>query len=282
MIRFLLPLSLILLAGCSPLRAFDAFVPKDAEARMVARDQAFGPGKRGTLDLYAPRGGGKDLPVIVFFYGGSWNSGDKESYGFAGRALAAKGFLVAVPDYRIVPEARFPAFLEDGAAAVKWVRANAARFGGDPARIVLSGHSAGAYNATMLALDPKWLGADRAAVKGLAALAGPYDFPIDTPVTFAAFGADSDPAAHQPIRFASGDDPPALLLSGAKDEIVLPSQATGMAIALTDAGARAEAVVYPGIGHVGLMTALARPFRGKAPVLDDLARFAREVTAKEP
>src|SRR3546814_8631076 len=98
-----------------------------------------------------------------------------------GRAFAAQGFVVAVPDYRLVPKVRFPAFVEDSAAAVKWVRAHIARFGGDPDRIVLAGHSAGAYNAAMLAVDPQWLGPDRAAVKGWATLAGPYEFlPLDT------------------------------------------------------------------------------------------------------
>ena len=167
-----------LLAGCSPLKSFNAVLPKDGGSRLVGRDLAFASGERGRLDLYAPKGtaAGAKLPVIVFFYGGSWSSGDKDGYGFVGRALAAQGFLVAVPDYRLVPEVRFPGFVEDGAAAVKWVRANAARYGGDPDRLVLAGHSAGAYNAAMLALDEKWLGADRAAVKGFAGLAGPYDF----------------------------------------------------------------------------------------------------------
>jgi acetyl esterase/lipase len=147
---------LLALASCSPLHTFNALVPKDGAAALVAKDQAFASGPRRKLDLYAPKRRSADarLPVIVFFYGGSWSSGDKKGYGFAGRALAAQGFLVAIPDYRLVPEVRFPGFIEDGAAAVRWVRANAARFGGDPDRIVLAGHSAGAYNAAMLSFDP--------------------------------------------------------------------------------------------------------------------------------
>jgi acetyl esterase/lipase len=283
MYRFALPL-VALVAACSPLRTFDALVPKDRGVERVARDLAFAEGPRRRLDLYAPTGPrAGPLPVIVFFYGGSWNSGVKEGYGFAGRALAAQGFLVAIPDYRLVPEIRFPGFLEDSAAAVRWVRANAARFGGDPDRIVLAGHSAGAYNAAMLSLDPRWLGADRAAVKGFAGLAGPYSFlPLDVDSTRAAFSAAPDLQATQPIRFASAGDPPALLLAGSEDNLVRPAQAAALAAALRQAGASAETRLYPGIGHVGIVTALARPWRGKAPVLADVGEFARRVTAPPP
>ena len=281
MYRFALPILPLIASACSPLRTFDALVPKDRGAALVARDRVFTEGPRGRLDLYAPTvRPPRPLPVIVFFYGGSWNSGIKEGYGFVGRALAAQGFLVAVPDYRLVPEIRYPAFLEDGAAAVQWVRANARSFGGDPDRIVLAGHSAGAYNAAMLALDPRWLGPDRTAVRGMVGLAGPYSFlPLDTAVTRAAFAGVPDLPSTQPIRHAHGDDPPALLLAGAEDDLVDPRQGGNLAQALNDAGAEAEARVYPGIGHVGILTAIARPLRGKAPVLADLGAFAARVTA---
>lgn len=267
-----------LLAGCT-LTTFDALVPKDSGARMIAGDQRFMSGERGTLDIYAPRVADAPLPVIIFFYGGSWNSGSKDGYGFAGRALAARGFLTVIPDYRLTGEAPYPAFLEDGAAAVKWVRANAARFGGDPDRIVLAGHSAGAYNASMLAVDPRWLGMDRAAVKGLATLAGPFDFlPLDTRVTRETFGAVANLETTQPIHFASAGDPPTLLLAGAKDDIVFASQSTGMAMKLSAAGVPVETHIYADIGHVEIMAALSTLLRGRAPVLDDLAAFAHRVT----
>lgn len=285
MTRILLCLLTLFLGSCSPISAFDALVPKDGEARLAARDQAFAPGSRGKLDLYVPRGStasGK-LPVIVFFYGGSWNTGSKQGYAFVGRALAAKGFVVALPDYRLTRHAPYPAFLEDGAAAVRWVRANAARFGGDPDRIVLAGHSAGAYNATMLSVDPKWLGPDRKAVKGLAALAGPYSFlPLDTKVTQETFGAVADLDSTQPINFASADDPPALLIAGGKDHLVFGSNSVAMAMKLSEAGVKVETRVYEDLGHVGVVTALSTLFRGKAPVLEDLSTFAHQVTGPAP
>jgi acetyl esterase/lipase len=276
-------LTLLLLAGCSTLDAFDALVPKDRGGRLVAKDEAFRQGPRGKLDVYAPRGisAGSRLPVIVFFYGGSWNSGSKAGYGFAGQALAAQGFVTIIPDYRLVRQAPYPAFLEDGAAAVRWVRANAARFGGDPDRIVLAGHSAGAYNAAMLSFDPRWLGADRAAVKGFAGLAGPYSFlPLDTQVTRDTFGHVADLESTQPAAFASKDDPPALLIAGGRDHLVFGSNSVAMAVRLSEAGVPVETHVYD-LGHVGVMTSLSTLFRGRAPVLNDIAAFARKVTAHE-
>jgi len=274
---------LLALASCSPLQTFNALVPKDSGVAVVARDEAFAPGDRGKLDLYAPkRPSAQRLPVIVFFYGGSWSSGTKNGYGFVGRALAAQGFIVAIPDYRLVPEYRFPTFLEDGAAAVRWVRANAARFGGDGNRIVLVGHSAGAYNAAMLSLDPQWLGRDRDAVRGFAGLAGPYDFlPLDGPITRAAFGQAPDLRATQPVNFASAGDPPSLLLTAGKDNLVGPQNAIRLAAALTRAGVPVETRTYANIGHVGMVTAFSTLLRGKAPVVQDVAAFARRVTEAE-
>lgn len=279
--RRLFTLLPLLLGACSPLGAFNSVVPKDRGGVLLAGGQAYGAHPRQRLDIYAPRklAAGANVPVIVWFYGGSWNSGERGGYAFAGRALASRGFVVAIPDYRLVPEVRYPAFLEDGAAAVKWVRANIAAHGGDPDRLVLAGHSAGAYNAAMLALDPRWLGADRAAVRGLAGVAGPYDFlPLDIASTQNAFGHVADLPTTQPVNHASTGDPPALLVAGADDTLVRPRQTALLAERLRKAGVAAETRLYPGVGHVGVMTAFARPLRGKAPVLDDVAGFAGRVT----
>ena len=282
MFRFLLTPLVAFLASCSPLNTFNAIVPKDRDVARVARDQAFREGPRGRLDLYAPRNSapGARLPVIVFFYGGSWTSGAKDGYAFVGRALAAQGFLVAIPDYRLVPEVHYPEFVEDGAAAVRWVRANAARFGGDGERIVLAGDSAGAYNAAMLTFDERWLGRDRAAVRGFAGLAGPYSFlPLDNGATRAAFGRERDLEATQPVRHAGAGDPPALLLVAGRDTLVFPRNAERLAEALRAGGVPVQVSTYGKVGHIGILTSIARPFRGKAPVLRDVAEFARRATA---
>jgi acetyl esterase/lipase len=263
-----------------PLASFNALMPKDRASKRVAEGGAYGPGPRRKLDVYAPSAAAEGKsPVIVFFYGGSWNSGRRQGYAFAARALAAQGFVVIVPDYRLVPEARYPDFLGDCAAAVRWARGHAGAYGGDGERIVLTGHSAGAYNAAMLALDPSLLGPDRVAVRGFAGLAGPYDFlPLDDDSTIAAFGGWPRPAETQPISYASTSPPPMLLLHGDGDTRVKPRNSRKLAGLLDAAGSDVRLKLYPGLGHVGILTALAIPFRRQAPVLDDVADFAREVT----
>jgi acetyl esterase/lipase len=272
-----------LLPGCTPLTAFNAVVPKEIGVARVVRDAPFGDHARQRIDVYAPRGRARAArPMILFLYGGSWASGAKSGYGFVGRALAAKGFIVGIPDYRIVPDHRFPDFLEDNAAAFRWLRKHAAEFGGDPDRIVLAGHSAGAYNAAMLAMDPQWLAADRPAVRGWFGLSGPYDFlPLKGSITRRAFGAWPDPPATQPITHASAGDPPAFLATGADDRMVLPSNGEALGERLGAAGVPVTVQSYPRLGHVGAVTAFAMPFRHRAPVLRDLVAFARKVTGEK-
>ncbi|MCU0891115.1 MAG: alpha/beta hydrolase [Sandarakinorhabdus sp.] len=271
----LAPLS-ALAAACSPLGALNGLnrvTPGDGGVRRLVDGAAFGDDPRQKLDVWAPKAAAGALPVIVFFYGGSWNSGIRDGYGFVARALAARGFVVVVPDYRLVPQVRWPAFVEDGAAALKWVQANIADHGGDPARVAVMGHSAGAHIALLLALDRRWgvAGAIRAAV----GLAGPADFLpfVAGGVAEAALGNAPDLADTQPIHFARGDAPPLLLLHGADDTTVLPRNSRRLANAISDLGGKAEARVYPDLGHIGILLALSKPFRGRASVLKDASDF---------
>lgn len=274
-------LAALVAAGCSPLHTFDALMPKD-RGGIKAASVAYGDGPRRMLDVYVPRAkpaAGSKRPVLVFFYGGNWSSGDRTGYSFLGRALAARGYVTIIPDYRLVPEIRYPGFIEDGAAAVRWAAVHSPDFGGDPARIVLAGHSAGAYIAAMLAVDERWLGPQRESVKGLIGLAGPYDFaPFDIDTSRAAFGQWPKPEETQPITWAGPGDPPALLLVGDKDTTVKPRNSIALAAKLRAAGVSAEVKHYPRIGHIGIVTSIARPLRGKAPVLADMAAFADRVT----
>ncbi|WP_230480676.1 alpha/beta hydrolase [Sphingomonas sp. Leaf21] len=277
-LRRYLALTASLLAGaCSPLTSFDTLVPKDRGGVRVASDIAYGAQSRQRLDVYAPRTAAATArPVVVFFYGGSWNSGTKAGYAFVGRALAARGFVTVVPDYRLVPAVEYPAFVEDGASAVRWTARNASRYGGDGRSIFLMGHSAGAYIAAMLAVDQRWLGAERSAVKGLIGLAGPYDFaPFDVDASRAAFGRFPRPAETQPVTWAGAGDPPALLLYGRKDDVVQPRNSEALAARLRAGGVSVDVRAYPKLGHVGILLSLARPFRGRAPVLDDVSSFIR-------
>jgi acetyl esterase/lipase len=274
-------------SACSPLQVFDALNPADAGAEKVAT-ASFGPDARQALDVYAPAetAASSARPVAVFFYGGSWESGSRTEYAFVGQALASRGFVAVLPDYRLYPQVRFPAFLEDGAAAIRWVADNIARHGGDPGRIVLVGHSAGAYNAAMLALDTRHLrraGVDPRSVRAFAGLSGPYDFlPLDSETTIKVFGQASDVPATQPVSFARRGIA-AFLATGDTDTTVRPRNTASLAERLRRVGARVQERVYPGLDHTDTLLALSRLFRGKAPVLAEMTGFLLgEVGAAEP
>ncbi|MCR4523049.1 alpha/beta hydrolase [Bosea sp. 47.2.35] len=246
-----------------------------------ARDVAYGAHPRQRMDIYVPQGGGGTLkPVVFFIYGGSWANGAKESYSFVGDALSARGFVTVIADYRLVPEVRFPVFIEDGALALRFVRDNIARFGGAPRDLHLMGHSAGAYNAMMLTLDKRYLaavGMRSGDIRATIGLSGPYDFlPFDIDVTKEAFGNARDPARTQPINFARSDAPPIFLATGSDDTTVLPRNSERLALALSKAGSRSVSLkIYPGLGHAGTATALSRLLEWQAPVLDDTVAFLR-------
>ena len=271
-----------ILAFTSPprlLSVYDRVAGGGAGARQVAEGVAFGTHGQ-TLDIWAPADppAGK-LPVVIFWYGGGWAKGDRAAYAFAGRALAKDGFLVVIPDYRKVPEVHFPAFLDDGAEAVAWVQANVAEHGGDPGRVAFMGHSAGAYQAVMLALDSKRLaaaGADPGIVKAAVGLSGPYDFyPFDKPRSIAAMGQWPRPEETQPIAFARADAPPLLLVTSEGDETVRPKNANNLAAKLRGMGAPVEVKNYGPLDHEEIVMALSKPFRAKGPVLVDSAAFLK-------
>jgi acetyl esterase/lipase len=197
--------------------------------------------------------------------------------------LAACGFAVAIPDYRIFPEARFPDFLHDTAAAVAWLADHGEGLGLDAKRVALIGHSAGAYNAAMVALDPRYLeiaGTSPAVIAGVAGLAGPYAFnPIVYAETREIFATASDePQRAQPVHQVRRHAPPMLLAHGTIDQRVLPLNSLRLADALRDAGNEATARLYRRQGHVGILLALANPFRRLFRVLDDVRGFLDRVT----
>lgn len=232
------------------------------------------------LDIWGPNDlSGAPLPVVIFWYGGGWAKGDRASYAFAGRALAKAGFIVVIPDYRKVPQVHFPAFLDDGAEAVAWTQDNIAQYRGDPGRVAVMGHSAGAWQAVMLALDAKRLaaaGADPAIIKAGVGLSGPYDFhPFTSDRAIAAFSEWPRPAETQPITFARADAPPLLLVTSDGDETVRPKNAVNLAARLRELGAPVEVKNYGPLDHEEVVMALSVPFRDKGPVLADSVAFLK-------
>ena len=273
----------MLVSGCSVSRLVAVVTPTGHYRRIEG--VAYGDGERRRLDLYVPnavaaRGAGPHAPVVVFFYGGSWQRGQRSHYAFVGEALASRGFVVAIADYRVYPEVTFPGFVEDAARAVAWMRRNAIEYGGDPARVLVAGHSAGAHIAMLVALDGRYLAAAGEAdcVAGAIGLSGPYDFlPLSSDRLKAVFGPPEALLRTQPVGFVRADAPPLLLLHGTDDTTVLPANAQRLAARARAAGGQAQLKLYPGVGHVGLIARLAAPLRDGEPVLDDIATFAGSV-----
>jgi acetyl esterase/lipase len=272
----------ILAASCVSIGAYNARTPHDAGVVHAASNVNYGEGSRRTLDVYVPEARPTRAPVIVFFYGGGWSSGAKGDYTFAGDAFAAQGFVTFVPDYRVYPEVQFPGFVDDAAAAVRWVQANAERYGGDPDRIVLVGHSAGAHIAMLTALDPHYAeqaSFDRSAIRGVVGLAGAYGFDnFNVPLLRNVFGSAEDPMTTMPVHYARREAPPILLLHGERDRRVPVRSSSRMYAVASSAGQQAEIKIYPGVDHPGIMQALAIARRDEAPVLEDVVTFARRVT----
>jgi acetyl esterase/lipase len=272
--RVLSALMMLALARCSPVTGLNALTPQGGLT--ITRNVAYAPGDRHSLDIYKPRDA-NGLPVIVFFYGGSWREGSKDIYPFVAATLARRGNIVVVPDYRLYPEVQFPAFLQDCAQAVAWTEQHLAELGGDPKRVFLMGHSAGAYNAAMLGLDPSYLaaaGVNRSSLAGVIGLAGPYDFlPITGADIKPVFATVQDGPQSQPITYVDGSNPPMLLLAGTRDTVVKPRNSTALAAKIRAHGGRADTKFYPGIGHIGLILSIAPAFQWLAPTLRDIGLF---------
>jgi len=246
----------------------------------VSRGIAYGAKARQVLDIYTPVGASGPWPVIVFFYGGSWQSGARGDYGFVAARLAARGFVVVVPDYRIYPETRFPGFVEDCAASVDWVARGIGGYDGDGDAVFLLGHSAGAYNAVMVALGAGARDPLVPRVAGVIGLAGPYDFrPIKDPVLQAIFASAAALSQTQPITHAHGEAPPMFLATGGRDRMVLPRNSTALAARLRALGGVVETRIYPSLGHIDILLTILPYFAWRAPVWRDVLGFIADCRA---
>ncbi len=277
------------LSACSPVRLVNGLVPSDTYR--FEGDIAYGAAPRQKLDVYRPLpaatlGDGRKPPLVVFFHGGTWTHGDRASFRFVGEALAARGAVVAIPDYGLSPAFRYPVFVRDSALAVKWALDNAERLGADPRRVHVMGHSSGAYNAAMVALDGRWLaevGAQPKQLAGWIGMAGPYDFlPIDNPEARVAFDWPATPPDSQPYAHAGAAAPRTLLVTARDDRTVDPVRNTArLAQRLRAAGVEVRAESFDGLGHVTLIGAVARPLQWIGePVLPSVTEFLELPTAK--
>lgn len=248
----------------------------DTNAVKIGDGVAYADGPRKKLDIYAPKNPEGPSPVLFFIYGGGWKSGDRADYNFVGRAFAARGFVTVIADYRLVPEVRYPEFLEDNAQALRWVEDNIANYGGDKQRLFIAGHSAGAYGAVMLGLDGSFFRdyGITVPIRAVAALSGPYDFyPFEYDEVRNAFGAAPNPEGTQPVNLVTPAAPPMFLASGTTDPIVRVQNTENLANRLRAQNVWVTERYYDGFGHMEPVFAIGAMWRWRAPVLEDMIEF---------
>lgn len=238
---------------------------------------AYGGHPRQLLDIYRPSSEiHRKRTIVVFLYGGGWRSGNRGYYRFVGSAFASRGFTTVIPDYRVFPEVRFPAFVEDTAKAYAWVTNNLMPEESVD-RIVLIGHSAGAHSVALLALDRSYLsaaGVTDARPAGWVGLAGPYAFePTTWPSTKDIFKTATDPDEPRPVTHVDTDAPPALLFHGTRDDVVKPWNAERMVAAYRAANRPVVHREIKGYSHLGVLLAMAWPFRGTANIFEEILAF---------
>lgn len=271
LLLFLIPLA----AACSLPDILNATIPRDGY--VIHRDIAYGPMPEQRLDVYVPAGA-THAPVLVFFYGGSWQKGSKKDYRFLGQAFASQGFITAIVDYRLYPNVRFPSFIEDAALATTYMHQHAATYGGDAGALFVAGHSAGAYLALMVGGDPAYMGkagGNREWIRGIIGIAGPYDFLPLTDDTLKIIFATAPEAETQPINHMIGNVPAVFLATGDADDTVDPRNSIRLQSKLLKMKRPVQLHTYTGVGHIGIILALAEGFRSKAPLLEDIAHFVR-------
>lgn len=282
LIRFSFLLFLIpIIQACSPLYLLNNFVPESDYKQTSSI--GYGQHPEQQLDIYSPtKINCSQCPVLIFFHGGAWHTGEKEEYKFLGEAYASEGFIVVIPDYRLYPEVRFPIFIEDAAKSVRWVRENIQKHGGNPDNINLMGHSSGAHITMMLAFDQRYLLDENVALNSIQSatgLAGPYDFlPTKEALVTNVFSTASPPEISQPINFAKENGFPVLLATGLNDRRVNPDNSFKFAKALKENNVRVKLITYTDVGHVGILLSLSRPLRHLSPAFTDSLKFIREST----
>lgn len=262
--------------ACSPIKTLNALIPENGYE--LRAGIAYGDLSRQKMDIYLPRGNAQiKRKVVLFFYGGSWDSGAREDYKFVAEALTSNGFIVVIPDYRVYPEVKFPGFMSDPAKAAAWVKVHAAEFGGDAEHIFLAGHSAGAHIAVMLSVNPEYLARENLKCtdfSGTIGLAGPYDFlPLRSQHLKDIFGPENERWKSQPIEFVTGQNPPILLLVGLKDNTVATYNTFNLATKIKSKAGPVEVVEFPTYGHIDMAAKLAKPLRGDGELLKPIVDF---------
>lgn len=270
-------LSSLLLVACTKVGLGVANLPNAFSDTETTKDIAYGTEPWQKLDVYVPpHSSGQSLPVVVFFYGGSWKDGSKDMYPFVGEAFAKQGYITVIADYSKYPQVKFPTFVEDGAKAVAWTYRHIAEYQGDPKRLFIAGHSAGAHIGAMVVADKQYLQAEGltpSIINAFAGLSGPYDFVPYEDDYKDMFGPPANYPNMQVTTFIDGKEPPMLLLWGADDTIVGKSNMDKLIAKIHAEQGSVESKIYQGVDHVAMVSSLVWFLKSKAPILDDVDDF---------
>lgn len=288
LLRTLKVLPVLLLGGCSALQVVNSL--SKIYTVDVKENLSFSEHPKLKYDLYLPDTPSQELtttPVIVFFYGGSWNRGDKSEYEFVGRRLASMGYITAVPNYRLYPEVKYPDFLEDGARSIAHLKTELGKQEYQkykPAKkYIMMGHSAGAYNAAMLALDARWLNAaglsHTESIQGLIGLAGAYNiYPIKDTEVRPVFEHPNYPPKSQPIDYVKLQHPPTLILAPETDTLVsVERNSQALHQALKAAGNESTFQSIDGTDHITLIGTLSPLLFFKGSTAKPIEQFIKTI-----
>ena len=276
--RYAIAIVACISSACSPIKVLNSLVPENGYELVSGVE--YGTNARQKLDIYLPKATEKSTAlkkVIIFYYGGNWDSGERADYKFAAEALVGHGYIVVIPDYRVYPEVLFPGFMADPVSAAKWVKTNIKKYNGDANKVFLAGHSAGAHMAVMMAINPEYLA--EASLKpndfaGVIGLAGPYDFlPLKSDRLKIIFGPEAEQWKSQPINFVDGKNPSLFLAVGMKDNTVWPRNTFNLAKKIKEKNGLVEVHEFASYGHVDMVSTLAKPLRGNGELLKSVTTF---------
>jgi acetyl esterase/lipase len=264
-----------LLSGCSLFDIANLAAPDEGYSER--QDIPYGDLPRQRLDVYLPDPARRKDITLVYFYGGGWRSGNRAQYRFVGRRLAAAGYNVVLPDYRLYPAVTFPAFVEDGARAVAALLGPLGQSVDLSGPVYLVGHSAGGHIAMLLALDDRYLAAEGVstnALAGVIGIAGPYDFlPFTSSYMHDIFPGEEARAASQPVNFVDRGDPRVLLLHGDNDRRVWTRNSMHLHTRLVMSGVESTLKIYPDVSHGGILLPLVGIDSSDNSLLEDIEIF---------
>ncbi len=245
----------------------------------------YGPDPKQKIDV-TRKDGAVALPVVVFLHGGVWQTGDRSQYQHVGLALAARGFVAVTASYRLAPQHRWPAQIDDAAAIFALVKKQATSWGGDPKKVFLLGHSAGGQLAMLLLYDPQQLAKHQLSPKdvaGVVVLSGVFDLrsPLDEGQDDGGRARFIDPVfgrdvktlrAASPVDVAQKTGTPLLFITSTNDYAAMRAQTEQMARVLAVLGEKVPVVVVDGPDHFALVTEIGAP---GDRVTEEITRFLR-------